>query len=185
MDKDNNLSTAEHEYKETLHKYKLQRWHSWWWLCYFTMYSLIQFIQIAQGNVSEAFTVSMAIMLPIMTILSFGNANIVITLFGARLEPLLLIKFPKYFADEIWNQVYTRFYHPTTLIFTWITIITSVVYPIYLAVHYDKWWTWLIYIVILIINIFLILFTVYNLSELSKAGKKIYNLYEGDKNVKE
>ena len=91
------------------------------------------------------------------------------------------MSFPKQFADENWNLVYSKFYYPTAIIFTWITMIGSIITPIYFAVYYAKWWTWLIYILVVLINLILLLFTAANLYELHKVATAVYNKYEGEK----
>ena len=168
------------DYKSSLKRYKLQRWHSWIWLVYFNMYNLIQFTFLLRDK-DEASIVFMGICLPLFSILCFAHSNIILTLYSARLKPLLITKFPKEFADDIWKQVYDNFFHPTVIIFSWISMISAIVYPIYFAIQFAKWWTWLIYIVVTLIYLLFVLFTTFNLSELGSVGKKVYKLYEGDK----
>lgn len=175
---------SEQEFKAGLAKYKLSRWHSWLWLVYFNMYCIICFINILKFPNQEGIESKMllySICFPLFIILCFSHSNIIITLYSTRLKPLLITRFPKQFADSVWKTVYSAMYHPTTIIFTWITIIGSFVYPIFFAIHYAKWWTWLIYSVVLLINLCLDLFTIYNLYDFGKVGTAVYNKYEGEK----
>ena len=107
------------------------------------------------------------------------HANTLITLYTARLRPLLIEPFKKEFATEVWKSVYTTIYQPTAMIFVWINILASIAYPIFFATYFDKWWTWVIYAVVLLFDIVLVLFTITNLYEFHKISKSIYNQYEG------
>ena len=179
-----NKSNSHKDYKTELTKYKLRRWHSWIWLVYFNMYCMICMINVLKFPDQEGIESKMllyALCFPLFVILEFAHSNNIITLYSARLKPLLVTDFPKHFADEVWKTVYTEMYHPTTIIFTWITIIGSFAYPIYFGIYYSKWWVWLIYSVVLLINLCLVLFTTYNLYDFSKIGKAVYNKYEGEK----
>ena len=181
---DNKNENPYKDYNASKTRFKLQRWHSWFCLTYFSMYSIVSFIRILQSNDEEWISNTMllyAICIPLFIILCFAHSNIIITLYSTRLKPLLIMSFPKQFADENWNLVYSKFYYPTAIIFTWITMIGSVLAPIYFAVYYAKWWAWLIYIVVVLINLILLLFTAANLYDLHKVATAVYNKYEGEK----